>query len=276
MSRFGLSMRRTCALVGLNRSTSQYKPTLREDEALTTRMKELAVTHKRYGSPRLHVLLKKEGLVINHKRTERIYRREGLSLTRRHTKKRVFPVRGVMDPTKGPRDVWSCDFVSDSLSNGRRFRILTIIDDYTRESPGMAVDRSIPSRRVTAFIDEIARYNGYPKHIRADNGPEFTSAHFHAWAAQRNITLWHTRPGKPSDNAFIESFNGKLRDECLNIHWFLSIAHAQSTIEQWRTVYNKERPHSSLNNLTPYEFVKEHGMTQNNQVLNLKVAHITG
>jgi len=276
MSRFGLSMRRTCTLVGLNRSTSQYKPILREDEVLTTRMKELAVTHKRYGSPRLHVLLKKEGLVINHKRTERIYRREGLSLTRCHTKKRPFPVRGVMEPAKGPCDVWSCDFVSDSLSNGRRFRILTIIDDYTRESPGMVVDRSIPSRRVTAFIDEIALYEGYPKHIRTDNGPEFTSAHFHAWAAQRNITLWHTRPGKPSDNAFIESFNGKLRDECLNIHWFLSITHAQSTIEQWRTVYNKERPHSSLNNLTPYEFVKEHGMTHTNQLLNLKVAHITG
>lgn len=239
-------------------------------------MKTLALKHKRYGSPRLHVLLKKEGIVINHKRTERIYRKEDLSLRTRNRKKRVLPVRGVMHQASRPQDVWSVDFMSDSLSNGRRFRILTIVDDYTRESPGILVDRSIPSGRVTRFIDQISLYRGYPEHIRVDNGPEFTSALFHAWAEEQGITIMHTRPGKPSDNAYIESFNGKLRDECLNEHWFLSITDARSKIEQWRREYNEERPHSSLNNLTPYDFIKEHDMKTINRGLNLKVAHVMG
>jgi len=239
-------------------------------------MKTLAHKHKRYGSPRLHVLLKKEGLVLNHKRTERIYRKEGLSLRIRSKKKRVLPVRGIMHKASVPKNVWSVDFMSDSLSNGRRFRILTIVDDYTRESPGLLVDRSIPSGRVTDFIDQIALYHGYPRHIRVDNGPEFTSARFHAWAGKQNIIIMHTRPGKPSDNAYIESFNGKLRDECLNEHWFLSISDARTRIEKWRREYNEERPHSSLDDLTPYEFIKEHDMKTINQGLNLNLAHMMG
>ena len=165
--------------------------------------------------------------------------------------------------------------MSDSLSNGRRFRILTVIDDYTREALGILVSRSIPSGRVTTFIDQIASYRGYPKRIRVDNDPEFTSAQFHAWAEKRNITVAHTRPGKPSDNAFIESLNGKLRDECLNEHWFLSIPDAQSRIEQGEK-YNKECPHSSSNNLMPYEFIKKHDMKTINQELNLNLAHTMG
>lgn len=239
-------------------------------------MKTLAHKHNRYGSPRLHVLLKKEGLVVNHKRTERIYRKEGLSLRMRTKKKRVMSVRGTMPPASGPRDVWSIDFMSDALADGRRLRILTIIDDYTRESPGILVARSIPSGRVTTFIDRLALSHGYPRRIRVDNGPEFISAWFHTWSEEHHIVIEHTRPGKPSDDAFVESFNGKIRDECLNEHWFLSIPDAQSKIEQWRNTYNEERPHRSLNNLTPYEFIKEHDMKHTIQELNLHVAHIMG
>ncbi|TFG93066.1 MAG: transposase [Syntrophobacterales bacterium] len=173
-------------------------------------------------------------------------------------------------------DVWSIDFMSDSLADGRRFRILIIIDDYTRESPGILVARSIPSGGVTAFIDRIALSPGYPRGIRVNNGPEFTSATFHRWAEEQHITIEHTRPGKPSENAFIESFNGKIRDECLNENWFLTISDAQTRIEQWRNTYNEERPHGSLNNLTSYEFIKEHDMKLITQELNLHVSHIMG
>lgn len=276
VSQCGLSERQATKLVNLNRSTSQYTPVNKNDDELRSRMKELAYTHKRYGSPRLHVLLKKEGLVINHKRTERIYKEEKLSLRRRTKKKRILPVRVHMSVASRPNEVWSIDFMSDSLTNGRRFRVLTIVDDYTRESPGILVYNSIPAYRVTAFVDQIALFRSYPERIRVDNGPEFTSAHFHHWAQKHDIVIEHTRPGTPSDNAFIESFNGKCRDECLNEHWFLSITDAKEKIEAWRNRYNKERPHSSLNNLTPYEFVREQNISLQNQELNLNMAHTMG
>jgi putative transposase len=264
-------------IVNLNRSTSQYEPLPRNDEKkLRGRMKELAHTHKRYGSPRLHLLLKREGLVINHKRTERLYREEGLSLRKRRRRKRLSPPRVPMPAASRVNEVWSIDFLSDALAEGRRFRILAIVDDFTRVSPGILVHRSIPARKVTMFLDHIASISGYPERIRVDNGPEFTSAIFHHWAAVRTITVEHIRPGKPSDNAFAESFIGKLRDECLNEHWFLNLAHAQQEIEAWRDTYNTERPHSSLNNLTPYEFIKEQSIPLQEEGLNLKLAHRMG
>lgn len=276
VSRFGLSERRACMIVNLNRSTSQYEPLPRDDENLRNRMKELAHTHKRYGSPRLHLLLKREGLVINHKRTERLYREEGLSLRKRRRRKRLSLPRVPMPAASRVNEVWSIDFLSDALANGRRFRILAIVDDFTRLSPGILVHTSIPARKVIAFLDQIAVMHGYPERIRVDNGPEFTSATFHQWAAMRNIIIEHIRPGKPSDNAFAESFIGKLRDECLNEHWFLNLAHAQQEIEAWRETYNTKRPHSSLNNLTPYEFIKEQTIPLQEEGLNLKLAHRMG
>jgi len=263
-------------IVNLNRSTSHYKPMSRNDATLRTRMKQLAHAHKRYGSPRLHVLLKGEGLVINHKRTERIYREEGLSLRKRSGRKRVSLSRVPMPPASRVNEVSSIDFLSDALAEARRFRILAIVDDFTRVSPGILVHTSIPASRLTAFLDQIGSISGYPQRIRVDNGPEFTSACFHRWAEVRTITVEHIRLGKPSDNAFAESFIGKLRDECLNEHWFLNLAHAQQTIEAWRETYNTERPHSSLNNLTPYEFIKEQTITLQDQRLNLKLAQRMG
>ena len=239
-------------------------------------MKDLAGTHKRFGSPRLHVLLKKEGFVINHKRTERIYREEGLSLKRRTRKKRILPPRVVMPPASGLNEVWSVDFLSDACANGKRFRILTIVDDFNKISPGILVHTSIPGKKVTAFIDQISLFYGYPERIRVDNGPEFTSAVFHSWAEKRNIIIEHTRPGKPTDNAFIESFNGKFRDECLNEHWFLNLKDAQEKIEAWRCFYNEERPHSSLDNMTPNAFVKEPNLINQEERLNLHLAHKMG
>ena len=239
-------------------------------------MRELAHKYKRYGSPRLHALLRREGLVVNHKRTERLYREEGLSLRKRTRKKRAASVRIQMPPASRPHEVWSMDFCSDSQANGKRFRVLTIVDDFTRVSPGILVNPSIPARNVTAFIDQIALSHGYPERIRVDNGPEFTSRTFQQWAKRRNIHIEYIRPGKPTDNAFIESFNGKFRDECLNEHWFLTLGHAQETIETWRLSYNNEQPHSALNFLTPYEYLKEQKIPLQEQQLNLNMAHTLG
>jgi len=238
-------------------------------------MKELANIHRRYGSPRLHILLKKEGLVINHKRTERIYKEQGLAL-RRKVKKRIPFIRIPIPPARRLDEVWSMDFMSDALSTGRRFKILTIVDDFSRISPGILVDRSIPAKKVTYFIDQISLLYGYPERVRTDNGPEFTSAVFHQWAIQRNIQVEHIRPGKPMENSYIESFNGKLRDECLNENWFLSMRNAKEKVEYWRRFYNEERPHSSLEDLTPFEFFKEQNAISNGTGLNLQLAHIMG
>jgi len=239
-------------------------------------MKILANKHKRFGSPRLHALLKKEELVKNHKRTERIYAEEGLSIRRKRNKKQGIFLRAPLPEATTINETWSIDFVHDSCTNGTRVRVLTIVDDFTRSCPGLLTQSSIPGHRVTAFLDQLAIIHGYPASIRVDHGPEFTGKHFQQWAAQRRIHIEYTRPGKPTDNAFIESFNGKFRDECLNEHWFLNLKHAHDEIEKWRIEYNQERPHSSLGNRTPYEFAKEHQVMLQELGLNLNLVHISG
>jgi len=276
VSRFGLSERRACYLVSLHRSTHQHRARPPNDDALGVRMRELARRHQRFGSPRLHALLRREELVVNHKRTERIYRQEGLALRRKRRRRRISFLRVEMPAATRPHEVWSMDFLSDACAGGRRLRILTIVDDFTRLSPGILVGTSISGRRVAAFIDRLAVFHGYPQRVRVDNGPEFTSAFFHQWAAEKSIQLEHIRPGKPSDNAFIESFNGKLRDECLNEHWFLHVQDAQEKVESWRQLYNEVRPHSSLNDQTPYEFFKEQQMTLQEEKLHSQMAQRMG
>jgi putative transposase len=238
-------------------------------------MKEMANQHKRYGSPRLHALLKKEGYVQNHKRTERIYTEEGLMIRRKRKKKQTHLLRVPLPEPSMPNEIWSMDFIHDSCANGTRIRVLTIVDDFTRSCPGLLTQSSIPEHRVTIFLDQLAVIHGYPQSIRVDNGPEFTGKHFQQWAEQRRIHIEYTHPGKPTDNAFIESFNGKFRDECLNEHWFLNLKHAQHIIEQWRMEYNEERPHRSLGNRTPYEFVKEHKSMLQKKRLTLNLVHIS-
>lgn len=260
--------------MNLSRSTNRYHENRKDDQELRERMKELAHKHKRYGSPRLHALLKKEGRVKNHKRTERIYAEEGLAIRRKKRKKRMPFLRVPLREATVPHETWSMDFVHDSCINGTRIRVMTVVDDFTRSCPGLLTQSSIPGRRVTAFLDQQAIIHGYPKSIRVDNGPEFTGKHFQQWAQQRGVHIEYIEPGKPMDNAFIESFNGKFRDECLNENWFLNLKHAQEVIENWRIEYNEVRPHSSLNDKTPYEFVKEHQNMLQEQRLNLNLVHV--
>jgi len=254
---FKMSERRACKLIELSRATLQYKPKKRDDKVIRERLKELALQRRRFGSPRLHVMLRREGLVINHKRTERIYKEEGLSLRIRKRKKRASMLRVELSKPEGVNQRWSMDFMSDQLYNGRRFRVLTIVDDYSRECLAIETDTSLRGARVVQVLERLYSARGLPKVITMDNGPEFTGNALDKWAYQRGVKLNFIRPGKPSDNAFIESFNGKFRDECLNENWFLSIASAKEIIEAWRVDYNRNRPHSSLGNLTPDEFAKQ-------------------
>jgi putative transposase len=276
ISSFGLSERRICGIVNFQRSTNRYHPIGKDEQALRDRIKELAKRHNRFGSPRLHILLKREGLVENHKRTERIYREEGLSLPKKKKKKSPFPMRVPMPPATRPNEVWSLDFLSDACMGGRKLRILTMIDDFSRIPPGILVNSSITGKMVTQFIDQVSVLHGYPENIRVDNGPEFTSGMFQSWASERNIQVEYTRPGKPTDNAFIESFNGKLRDECLNLQRFLNVKNASEIIEAWRLSYIQERPHSSLNKMTPYEFNKEYQINLKREELHLELVHTSG
>jgi putative transposase len=226
-----------------------------EEELIRKRIKELAQKRRRFGCARLHIMLRREGFVINHKRTERIYKEEGLSLRIRRRKKMAAIQRIEAPMPTRPNERWSMDFVSDALSSGRKIRALAIVDDYSRKCHRIEIDTSIGGQRVVRVLSEIAQREGLPEVITIDNGPEFISKALDAWAYQRGIKLNFIRPGKPVDNSFIESFNGRFRDECLNDHWFTGLDEARKIVEDWRIDYNNERPHTSLGNLTPEEFL---------------------
>ena len=219
-------------------------------------MRELAGERKRFGSPRLHIMLKREGLVVNHKRTERIYREEGLVLRRKRRRKGAAGARVIIPAPERPNRNWSMDFVADSTVTGRRFRALTIVDDYSRECPAIEVETSLGGVRVVGLLERLADTRGLPEVITVDNGPEFAGKALDEWAYRRGVKLNFIRPGKPVENAFVESFNGRLRDECLNINWFMSIKHAREVIESWRQDYNEVRPHSSLKGRSPREYAE--------------------
>jgi putative transposase len=217
-------------------------------------MKELAAKHKRYGCRRLHKYLKREGLVINKKRTERIYHEEKLKIRVRRRKKLAAQARIEIPKAERPNQLWAMDFLQDALHNGRRFRALPIIDTFTRENFWIEVDTSITGQRVVQVLTRISAVHGLPEQIVVDNGPEFISNALDAWAYERGIKLQFIRPGKPVDNCYMESFNGRFRDECLNENWFMSLDQARKIIEDWRVDYNQSRLHSSLGDLTPAEF----------------------
>lgn len=240
----------------LARSTQRYVRKPNNDGAIINRMKEIAHQHRRYGSPRIHILLRKEGLVRNHKKTERLYKQEGLSLRKRKRRKKGTTIRVPLAPPQHRHQVWSMDFIHDGLVCGRNIRCLTIIDDYSKESPWIEVGHSLNSLSVIQVLDHLKETLGLPDAIRMDNGPEFGSIALHLWAQKNSVQLSFITPGKPQENAFIESFNGRLRDECLNEHWFLGLEDAKRKIEDWRVHYNTQRPHTSLNGLSPEEFVK--------------------
>lgn len=251
----GLSERRACKLIKLARSTMKYQPRPDKNVLLRARLKDLALEKRRYGSPRLHWLLEREGMAVSYGRVERVYRREGLQLAKRRKKREVARLRIALPLATKPLQRWSMDFVQDELSSGRRFRCLTIVDDFTKESVAIEVGVSLPGTRVVSVLELLKRIRGIPKSITTDNGPEFISQAMDQWAYNHGVSLNFIRPGKPTENAFIESFNGKFRDECLSENWFTNLEEAKEIIEKWRIDYNTKRPHSSLGRLTPSEFV---------------------
>jgi putative transposase len=253
-AKFELSERRACALVGLGRSTCRYRSRRPDWPALRDRLRTLAGERRRFGYRRLHVLLRREGFLVNRKRIYRLYTQEGLTVRRRKRRRRV--PRGVPRlpaPTR-INERWSLDFVLDVLDDGRRFRLLTVVDDFTRACLAIDVDTSIGGRRVAQVLQRLTETRGTPAKLVTDNGPEFISRALDAWAYAHGIELHFIEPGKPNQNAYVESFNGRLRDECLNEHWFFSLSQARDTIETWRLDYNAVRPHSALGDVPPEEF----------------------
>ncbi len=219
------------------------------------RIRDRAKTRVRYGYFRISVLLRREGWMVNHKRVYRLYREDGLSLRLKRPRRHVSAANRERQPAAtAPNELWSMDFVSDALFDGRRLRALTIVDAFTREALAIEVDQGIKGEQVVAAVTQLAHGRGAPRTIKVDNGPEFVSKALDRWAYENGVTLDFSRPGKPTDNAFVGSFNGRLRDACLNAHWFLSLADARSKIEAWRRQYNESRPHTALGWLTPQEF----------------------
>jgi len=255
---FGVSERRGCTALRFHRSSQRYRPSRDDQAPLRLRIREIAAVHVRYGYPRIHVLLRREGWAVNRKRVYRLYRLEGLSLRHKRPRRHVTAARrlGRAVATR-PNEQWSMDFVSDALFNGRRIRALTLVDNYKREALAIVVDSGIRGAHVVEAVERVATLRGPPALIRVDNGPEFVSKALDRWAYERGVTLDFSRPGKPTDNAFVESFNGRLRDDCLDTHWFLSLDDAPAKIEAWRLDYNTSRPHSALGQMTPHEFAAE-------------------
>lgn len=249
----GVSARRACALVMMPASSYSYRLQPDRDQELRRRLLELAQDKPRFGYRRLHVLLCRAGVSVNHKRLYRLYKEAGLSLKR---KKRKHVVRtGVkMGPLTASHQEWAADFINDSMATGQPLRILSVVEGFDRRCLELEADTSFAGLRVTRVLDRaIARY-GSPQRLRVDNGPEFTSRHFLAWAVERKIEMVYIRPGKPVENAYIESFHGRLREECLNVNWFRNLWDARAKLARWRDEYNRERPHSSLDYRTPEEF----------------------
>ena len=255
----GISERRACRLVGLSRSTLRYEAVeYAANELLAERIVTLAHQRRRFGYRRIHAMLRREGVHANHKRVYRLYRDAQLAIKKRKRRKGVAVAREVLELPRRRNEVWSMDFVMDSLSNGRRIKILTIVDDCTKQAVDLVVDVSISGHYVTRILDRAARFRGYPSAIRTDQGPEFTGRALDQWAYDNQVKLKLIQPGKPTQNAYIESFNGKFRDECLHEHWFQSVAHARAIIRAWRTDYNEYRPHSMLGYRTPAEAAELH------------------
>src|SRR5215213_3620467 len=252
---YGLSERRACRLVWIGRSTLRYHPRGRVDAGLLRqRLRELAAERPRFGYRRLHVLLRREGVIVNHKRIAHLYREERLAVRQRTRKRVARDGRGrAVAPTR-PNQQWGIDFVSDTLAWGRRIRLFTVVDVFTREALAIEVDISLPGGRVVRVLERLAAEHGAPDEIILDNGPELTSKAVDQWAYERGVQLRFIEPGKPVQNAFVESFQGRLRDECLNRHWFVGLADARHTVESWRQDYNHARPHSALGYRPPQEF----------------------
>lgn len=253
----GLSLRRTCALLSVARSTIGYESALaKRDAPVLVAMRELAAQYPRFGYRRIQVFLERRGMAMSADRAHRIWRRAGLQVPRRRPRRRVALHRPRPLPASGANHVWAYDFVFDACANGQQLKCLTVIDEYTRECLAIDVAGGIRSGRVIEVLAKLVSVRGAPRYLRSDNGPEFVSRAILRWLHGANIETAAIDPGKPWQNGSNESFNGKLRDECLSMQWFKNRIDARIVIEDWRREYNAVRPHSSLNNLTPMEFAK--------------------
>lgn len=249
-----MSRARGCGLMGLPRSTFYYHAKERDDEALREALKEIAAKRRRWGYRRLVVMLRRKGFADNHKRVFRIYQQEGLQVRKRKGRK-TSKWRGEKVPApRRANERWSMDFVHDTIQGGRKVRLLNIIDDFTRECLWIETDTSLTGQRVARALDQIVEMRGRPATILTDNGSEFTSNVMDQWSYSNGVKHLFIEPGKPVQNAYVESFNGKLRDECLNEHWFRNLREVRQIVEDWRIDYNEVRPHSGLNYRTPAEF----------------------
>ncbi len=253
---FEVSQRRACRVMGVDRTSVRYRGRRPDEASVRVRLRELAAQRRRFGYRRLLILLDREGLHMNHKKLRRLYREERLQVRRRGGRKRALGTRSPMTIPQGPNQRWSLDFVSDAFSDGRRFRILTVVDDFTRECLCLVADTSLSGQRVARELDTIIMARGRPVSVVSDNGTELTSMAMLKWSQDRRVEWHYIAPGKPTQNAFIESFNGRLRDELLNETLFSSLAHARLALAEWKNDYNTLRPHSRLGNLAPAIYAK--------------------
>ncbi len=257
------SQRKACELVGISPRVYRYQSKRDDNELLRKRLVELSSERRRFGYRRLHILLKREGWQVNWKKLYRLYKEEKLTVRKRGGRKRALGTRAPMAIPQERNQRWSLDFVSDSLVDGRRFRILNVIDDFSRECLASVVDTSLSGLRVARELDAIAERRGYPYMVVSDNGTELTSNAILKWQEERKVEWHYIAPGKPMQNGFVESFNGRLRDECLNEHLFPNLPAAKRLIEEWRIDYNTNRPHTALEGLTPIEFATRSRRDQN-------------
>jgi putative transposase len=259
IEQFQLSERRACRLVGLSRDSFRNPPMASEQtQTLRCRIVDIAHQRRRFGYRRVHDLLRRDFPGVNHKRVYRLYREANLAVRKRKKSKRPLNERVPLQLAKAVNEVWSMDFVSDSLSNGRRLKYLTVADDFSHECVDIAVDFGIAGEYVTRLLDRAAVFRGYPDMVRTDNGPEFTSRVFMAWAQTHGIRHILIQPGRPMQNGYIESFNGKFRDEHLNESWFETLQQARNAVSIWKQDYNQVRPHSSVGRIPPAEFAHIH------------------
>jgi putative transposase len=257
---FGVSERRACKVIGIARRVMRYVSQRPDDGHLRARLKALAAERRRFGYRRLGYLLAREGLRPNHKKLLRLYREEGLKVRRRGGRKRALGTRAPLTVPQGPNQCWALDFVSDALTCGRRFRVLAVVDQFSRECVALVADTSLSGARVARELDAVIAIRGRPACIVSDNGTELTSMAILRWSQERGVAWHYIAPGKPQQNAFSESFNGRLRDECLNETLFTSLRHARMVLSTWRQDYNTVRPHSKLGGRAPAEVAAQHGL----------------
>ena len=254
---YQMSIKRVCAVLLVQRSSYYYKSRKDDQALLRMRTREIAAVRAGYGYKRIHVTLQREGWGINVKRVYRLYKADGLQMRNKRSRRRIAAkVREDRCIPEAPNDVWAMDFVHDNLFDGQKVRCLTIVDIFSKVSPAIGVAEQYRGCDVAGTLDQAIQAHGTPRQIRVDNGPEFISKDLDLWAYSNNVELDFSRPGKPTDNAFIESFNSRFRQECLNQHWFLDMSDAEAKIAEWWRHYNSGRPHSSIDNLTPFEFVE--------------------